>query len=153
MFSTCSELTPRAPIPDGRMERFMHPWSEDADWCWVNVVCSTEMQKAASRANVLVLIFTPAVLIFGLPTHAVIYTKKMLCFFGLSRHKISRASLAGTDVACIISTNVKIFGVSSQNSPFSTSLLNHGSVSSNICAHCACFVKSQNECHFWRFHR
>ena len=26
MFSTCSELTPRAPIPDGRMERFMHPW-------------------------------------------------------------------------------------------------------------------------------
>ena len=27
MFSTCSELTPRAPIPDGRMERIMHP-------CW-----------------------------------------------------------------------------------------------------------------------
>ena len=26
-FSTCSELTPRAPIPDGRMERFMHPCS------------------------------------------------------------------------------------------------------------------------------
>ena len=25
MFSMCSELTPRAPIPDGRMERFMHP--------------------------------------------------------------------------------------------------------------------------------
>ena len=25
MFSTCFELTPRAPIPDGRMERFMHP--------------------------------------------------------------------------------------------------------------------------------
>ena len=24
MFSTCSELTPRAPIPDGRMERIMH---------------------------------------------------------------------------------------------------------------------------------
>ena len=24
-YSTCSELTPRAPIPDGRMERFMHP--------------------------------------------------------------------------------------------------------------------------------
>ena len=28
MFSTCSELTPRAPIPDGRMERFMHPWPQ-----------------------------------------------------------------------------------------------------------------------------
>ena len=28
MFSTGSELTPRAPIPDGRMERFMHPWSQ-----------------------------------------------------------------------------------------------------------------------------
>ena len=25
MFSTCSELSPHAPIPDGRMERFMHP--------------------------------------------------------------------------------------------------------------------------------
>ena len=25
MFSTCSELTPRAPIPDGRMERVMQP--------------------------------------------------------------------------------------------------------------------------------
>ena len=25
MFSTCYELAPRAPIPDGRMERFMHP--------------------------------------------------------------------------------------------------------------------------------
>ena len=24
MFSTCSKLTPRAPIPDGRMERFIH---------------------------------------------------------------------------------------------------------------------------------
>ena len=23
--STCSKHTPRAPIPDGRMERFMHP--------------------------------------------------------------------------------------------------------------------------------
>ena len=26
MFSTCSELTPRAPIPDGRMAQFMQPW-------------------------------------------------------------------------------------------------------------------------------
>ena len=25
MFSTCSELIPRAPIPDGRMERIMQP--------------------------------------------------------------------------------------------------------------------------------
>ena len=26
MFSTCSEVTPRAPIPDGRMEQIMQPW-------------------------------------------------------------------------------------------------------------------------------
>ena len=26
MFSTCSKLTPRAPIPDGRMEQIMQPW-------------------------------------------------------------------------------------------------------------------------------
>ena len=28
MFSMCSELTPRAPIPDGRMAQFMQPWHE-----------------------------------------------------------------------------------------------------------------------------
>ena len=28
MFSTCSELTPRAPIPDGRMAQFMQPWCQ-----------------------------------------------------------------------------------------------------------------------------
>ena len=27
MFSTCSELTPRAPIPDGGMEQIMQPWT------------------------------------------------------------------------------------------------------------------------------
>ena len=27
MFSTCSQLSPRAPIQDGRMERIMQPWS------------------------------------------------------------------------------------------------------------------------------
>ena len=26
MFSMCSELTPRAPIPDGRMEQIMQPY-------------------------------------------------------------------------------------------------------------------------------
>ena len=26
MFSTCSKLTPRAPIPDGRMAQIMQPW-------------------------------------------------------------------------------------------------------------------------------
>ena len=31
MFSTCSELTPRAPIPDGSMERVMQPWLK---WLW-----------------------------------------------------------------------------------------------------------------------
>ena len=36
MFSTCSELIPRAPIPDGRMERFMHP-------------CRTVQKIAATR--------------------------------------------------------------------------------------------------------
>ena len=36
MFSTCSELTPRAPIPDGRMERIMQPWDQPstAEWLW-----------------------------------------------------------------------------------------------------------------------
>ena len=33
MFSTCSELTPRAPIPDGRMAQFMQPWS------WLRLMC------------------------------------------------------------------------------------------------------------------
>ena len=28
MFSTCSELTPRAPIPDGSMEQIMQPWPD-----------------------------------------------------------------------------------------------------------------------------
>ena len=28
MFSMCSELTPRAPIPDGRMEQIMQPCQE-----------------------------------------------------------------------------------------------------------------------------
>ena len=27
MFSTCSELSPRAPIPDGRMAQIMQPWA------------------------------------------------------------------------------------------------------------------------------
>ena len=30
MFSTCSELTPRSPIRDGRMAQFMQPWSLSA---------------------------------------------------------------------------------------------------------------------------
>ena len=29
MFSMCSELTPRAPIPDGRMEQITQPWLYD----------------------------------------------------------------------------------------------------------------------------
>ena len=33
MFSTCSELTPRAPIPDGRMERIMQPCGKDDEVC------------------------------------------------------------------------------------------------------------------------
>ena len=36
MLSTCSELTPRAPIPDGRMERLLDPWVEQ-DTCCLNV--------------------------------------------------------------------------------------------------------------------
>ena len=42
MFSTCSELTPRAPSPAGRLERFMHPHN----WCiletWILVHYSPE---------------------------------------------------------------------------------------------------------------
>ena len=30
MYSTCSELTPRAPIPDGRMEQIMQPCGNKA---------------------------------------------------------------------------------------------------------------------------
>ena len=33
MFSTCSELTPRAPIPDGRMERIMQPCLYQGTYC------------------------------------------------------------------------------------------------------------------------
>ena len=32
MFSTCSELTPRAPSPAGRLERFMHPCIQISSW-------------------------------------------------------------------------------------------------------------------------
>ena len=32
MFSTCSELTARAPILDGRMAQFMQPWSFIAEY-------------------------------------------------------------------------------------------------------------------------
>ena len=31
MLSTCSELTPRAPIPDGRMAQIMQPWLNNND--------------------------------------------------------------------------------------------------------------------------
>ena len=31
MFSMCSELTPRAPIPDGRMEQIMQPYQGRAE--------------------------------------------------------------------------------------------------------------------------
>ena len=37
MFSTCSELTLRAPIPDGSMERIMQPWST-AFLLYVNIL-------------------------------------------------------------------------------------------------------------------
>ena len=43
MFSTCSELTPRAPFPDGRMERIMQPWWAKCDlvcvrpWLWLTL--------------------------------------------------------------------------------------------------------------------
>ena len=41
MFSTCSELTPRAPIPDGRIEKIMQPCLEElqyivlSQWCMI----------------------------------------------------------------------------------------------------------------------
>ena len=41
MFSTCSELTQRAPIPDGRMEQIMQPCSIYYSIC---KVCTVEVQ-------------------------------------------------------------------------------------------------------------
>ena len=38
MFSTCSELTRRAPIPDGRMAQFMQPW------CHLNYICKDHLE-------------------------------------------------------------------------------------------------------------
>ena len=51
-----------------------------------------------------------------------LYNNTAVLCFGLYRHKISTASSAGTVVASIISTKVKMFGVSSHNFPFSASL-------------------------------
>ena len=31
MFSTCSKLTPHAPIPDGGMAQFMQPWVQESN--------------------------------------------------------------------------------------------------------------------------
>ena len=52
MFSTCSKLTPRAPIPDGRRERIMQPWAKQPLWqcghyllCVLVSISSTGLQK------------------------------------------------------------------------------------------------------------
>ena len=49
MFSTCSELTPRAPSPAGRMEQFMQPW-----WVGARDTCVSKkhpFQKSFERAK------------------------------------------------------------------------------------------------------
>ena len=46
MFSTCSELTPRAPIPDGRMAQFMQP-------CLLSTFFHREMTLMVSMSVIL----------------------------------------------------------------------------------------------------
>ena len=36
MFSMCSELTPRAPIPDTRIPQLMQPWTQFKTFLWNN---------------------------------------------------------------------------------------------------------------------
>ena len=119
----------------------------------------TEKQKSASMASALVLFFPLAVLIFRLSTRkmclfwasakVVIRTigTAVLIFglctvvltFGLCMYKISTASVTGSVVVCIISTDLLIFVLSNQ--PICG--LKTGII--------ACFVKSQNKFSFWRF--
>ena len=85
----------------------------------------TEMEKAASVASALVLFFLPAVLIFRLSTRKICFTigPAVLIFglsisvltFGLCMHIISTASVAGTVVVCLISTDLPIFGLINQD--------------------------------------
>ena len=44
MFSTCSELTPRAPIPDGRMAQFMQP-------CLTLISATSPIEKIVRKEN------------------------------------------------------------------------------------------------------
>ena len=37
MFSTCSKLTPRSPIRDGRMERLLHQWLTYCKICQIHI--------------------------------------------------------------------------------------------------------------------
>ena len=78
----------------------------------------------------MVVIYTygTSVLFFGLCT--------VVLTFGLWMHKISTASVAGSVVVCIISTDLLIFVLSNQPiCGLETSI-------------CACFVKSQNKFSF-----
>ena len=82
------------------------------------LLIASEMQKAASLASMLVLIFstTQAMLIFGLSTVIVCTFGRAVLIFdictavpivGQCKHKISTASMAGTDVVCNIGTAVQ----------------------------------------------
>ena len=85
---------------------------------------------------VLIFHLCAAVLIFGLCMHKIstassastvvictLYNNTALLCFGLCSHKINTASSAGTVVASIFSTNVLIFGMSSQHFPSSASFI------------------------------
>ena len=45
MFSTCSELTPRAPIRDGRMEQIMQPWYSNICQGITNTIAEIESSQ------------------------------------------------------------------------------------------------------------
>ena len=53
MFSTCSELTPRALIPDGRMERIMQPCKYEKSQIsgYIKFTFTARIQAWSSRAT------------------------------------------------------------------------------------------------------
>ena len=70
MFSTCSEHTPHAPIPDGRMEQIMQPCSEMwSDFpCWFDhlpqISMRVQWQVLDLRTNIMSLFSSPFANIF-----------------------------------------------------------------------------------------
>ena len=90
---------------------------------------SSEMQKAASVASMLVLIFSIRWANFWLSTRKIQVYHNFLSVhsfgnFGQCKHIISTASVAGTDVVCIIGTAVLICGQCKHKISTALSLLN-----------------------------